>query len=162
MCLCFQSPNIVISLYVCVQCYFAVALISTFTYTHHGLDKESEIEVTQSCPTLCNPMDCSLPGSSVHGIFQAIVLEWIAISFCRGSSWPRDQTRVSRIVDRCCTVWASRAVVASVLAQMVKHPPSMRKTGAWSLGWEERTPWEEMDTKSYVKLTSFEILNHRN
>ena len=38
-------------------------------------------EVTQSCPTLCDPMDCSLPGSSVHGIFQAIVLEWIAISF---------------------------------------------------------------------------------
>ena len=48
MCLCFQSPNIVISLYVCVQCYFAVALISTFTYTHHGLDKESEIEVQKS------------------------------------------------------------------------------------------------------------------
>ena len=40
---------------------------------------ESESEVTQSCPTLCDPMDCSLPGSSVHGIFQAIVLEWIAI-----------------------------------------------------------------------------------
>ena len=42
--------------------------------------KESESEIAQSCPTLCNPMDCSLPGSSVHGIFQAIVLEWIAIS----------------------------------------------------------------------------------
>ena len=47
---------------------------------------ESESEVAQSCPTLCNPMDCSLPSSSVHGIFQAIVLEWIAISFSRGSS----------------------------------------------------------------------------
>ena len=43
-------------------------------------------EVAQSCLTLCHPMDCSLPGSSVHGIFQAIVLEWIAISFSRGSS----------------------------------------------------------------------------
>ena len=40
-------------------------------------------EVAQSCPTLCNPMACSLPGSSVHGIFQAIVLEWIAISFSK-------------------------------------------------------------------------------
>ena len=40
----------------------------------------------KSCPTLCNPMDCSLPGSSVHGIFQARVLEWVAISFSRGSS----------------------------------------------------------------------------
>ena len=57
-------------------------------------------EVAQLCLTLCTPMDCSLPGSSVHGIFQARVMEWIAISFSRGSSWPRNQTRVSRIVGR--------------------------------------------------------------
>ena len=56
-------------------------------------------------------MDCSLPGSSVHGIFQAIVLKWIAISFSRGSSWPRDRTQVSRIVDRRFTVWATREVM---------------------------------------------------
>ena len=62
-------------------------------------------KVAQSCPTLCDPMDCSLPGTSVHGIFQAIVLEWIAISFSRGSSQPRDQTRVSHIVDRHFTIW---------------------------------------------------------
>ena len=43
-------------------------------------------EVAQLCPSLCDPMDCSLLGSSVHGIFQAIVLEWIAISFSSGSS----------------------------------------------------------------------------
>ena len=49
-------------------------------------------EVTQSNPTLCNPMDYSLPGSSVHGIFQARVLEWVAISFSRGSSQPRDRS----------------------------------------------------------------------
>ena len=55
-------------------------------------------------------MDCSLPGSSDHGIFQAIVLEWIAIYFSRGSSWPRDQTQVSCIVDRRFTVWATREV----------------------------------------------------
>ena len=58
-----------------------------------------------------DPMDCSLPGASVHGIFQAIVLEWIAISFSRGSSQPRDQTRVSRIVDRHFTIWATREVI---------------------------------------------------
>ena len=46
----------------------------------------------QSCPTLCDPMDCSSPGSSVHGIFQARLLEWVATSFSRGSSWPRDCT----------------------------------------------------------------------
>ena len=56
------------------------------------------------------PLDCSLPGSSVHGIFQAIVLEWIAIYFSRGSSQPRDRTRVSRIVDTCFTIWGTREV----------------------------------------------------
>ena len=56
------------------------------------------------------PMDCSLPGSSVHGIFQAIVLKGIAISFSRGSSRPGDRTQVSHIVDRCFTVWAIREV----------------------------------------------------
>ena len=52
----------------------------------------------------------SLSGSSVHGIFQAIVLEWIAVSFSRGSSQPRDRTRVSHIVDRRFTIWATREV----------------------------------------------------
>ena len=51
-----------------------------------------ESEVAQSCPTLCNPMDYSPPGSSVHGILQARILEWVAISFSRGSSEPRSPT----------------------------------------------------------------------
>ena len=51
--------------------------------------------VTQWCPTLGNPMACSPPGSSVHRILQARILEWVVISFSRGSSWPRDQTQVS-------------------------------------------------------------------
>ena len=55
-------------------------------------------------------MDCSLPASSVHGISQAIVLEWIAISFSGGFSQPRDGTQVSHIVDRRFTVWATREV----------------------------------------------------
>ena len=59
-----------------------------------GLLLTSESEFAQLCPTLCDPMDCSLPGSSVHGIFQAIFLEWIAISFSKRSSQPRDQTQV--------------------------------------------------------------------
>ena len=56
---------------------------------------ESGSEITQLCPTLCDPMECSLPGSSVHGIFQARILEWVAISFSRASFRPSDQTRVS-------------------------------------------------------------------
>ena len=70
--------------------------------------KKGESEVSQSCPTLSDPMDCSLPGFSVHGIFQARVLEWAVISFSRGSSQLRDQTQVSHIVGRCFTVWATR------------------------------------------------------
>ena len=66
---------------------------------------KSESEVAQSCPTLSDPMDCSLPGSSIHGIFQARVLEYGAISFSRGSSQPRDQTRVSHTAGRCFTMW---------------------------------------------------------
>ena len=53
--------------------------------------------VAQSCPILCDPMDCRFPGSSVHGIFQARILEWFAISYSRASSWPRDQTHISPI-----------------------------------------------------------------
>ena len=63
--------------------------------------------VTQSCPTLCDPMDCRLPGSSFHGILQARVLEWVAISFSRGYSQPRDWTQVSHIVCRFFTSWAT-------------------------------------------------------
>ena len=69
-------------------------------------------KLIQSCPTLydlrdhesCDPMDCSLPGSSVHGILQARVLEGVAISFSRESSQAKDQTQVSHIVDRRLTV----------------------------------------------------------
>ena len=57
------------------------------------------MKVAQSCPTLCDPMDCSLPGSFVHGILQAKMLEWVAIPFSRGSSQPRDQTQVSLQTD---------------------------------------------------------------
>ena len=57
-------------------------------------------------------MDCSLPGSSVHGISQARILEWIVISFSRGSSWPRNQTWVSCIEGRFFTVWATRESIA--------------------------------------------------
>ena len=68
--------------------------------------------VTQSYPTLCDPMDCSPPGSSVHGILQARILEWVAISFSRGSSQPRDRTQVSHIAGRCFNLWATRKDLA--------------------------------------------------
>ena len=52
----------------------------------------------QSCPTLCDPLDCSWPGSSDHGIFRAQILEWVTISFSKGSSQPRDGTQVSGLL----------------------------------------------------------------
>ena len=64
--------------------------------------------VAQSCPTACNPMDSSLPGSSAHGILQARILECVVISFSRGSSQSRDQTQVSSIVGIFFTIWATR------------------------------------------------------
>ena len=62
--------------------------------------------VTQPCLALCNPKDCSPPGSSVHEILQTRILLWVAISFSRGSSQPRDQTRVSSTASRFFTIWA--------------------------------------------------------
>ena len=56
--------------------------------------------VPESCLTLCNPMDCSPPGSSLHGISQARILEWVVTTFSRGSSWPRDWTRISWIAGK--------------------------------------------------------------
>ena len=75
-----------------------------------SLKSETENEVSQSCPTLCDLTDCNLPGSSIRGIFQARILEWVAISFSRGFSKTRDWTWVSRIVDRCFTIWATKEV----------------------------------------------------
>ena len=60
------------------------------------------------CLTLCDPVDCSPPGSSVHRISQAKILEWVATSFSRGSSWPRNWTWVSGIAGRFFTIWATR------------------------------------------------------
>ena len=60
-----------------------------------GEEEKVKVLVAQLCLTLCNPMDCSLPGSSVHGILQARILKWFAIPFSRGSSWPRDETWLS-------------------------------------------------------------------
>ena len=65
-----------------------------------GFPQPCTSKVVQSCPTLCYPRDCSLRGSSIHGIFQERILEWVAISFSRGFSWPRDWTRVSSIASR--------------------------------------------------------------
>ena len=74
---------------------------SHFGYLPAGYFRpKKESEVSQSCLTLCNPMDCSLPGSSIHGILQARILEWVAIPFSRRFYRPRDWTQVSLMAGR--------------------------------------------------------------
>ena len=67
-----------------------------------------KVKVAQSSPTLCDPMDDTPQCSSVYGLLQVIILEWVAISFSRGSSWPRNWTQVSCITGRFFTMWATR------------------------------------------------------
>ena len=73
-----------------------------------GKKKKVEVLVTQSCPILCNPIDCSPPGSSIHGISQARILEWVAVPFSSGSSQPRDRTWASPLQADSLLVWATR------------------------------------------------------
>ena len=75
-----------------------------------SIENCSEVKVAQLCPTLCEPMDYT-----VHGILQARILEWVAFSFSRGSSQPRDRTQVSCIVGRFFTSWATREALFSVV-----------------------------------------------
>ena len=71
--------------------------------------KKMKVKSLSSVQLFVTPRtDCSLPGSSIHGIFQAGILEWVAISFSRGTSWHRDWTQASHVIGRCFTVWATR------------------------------------------------------
>ena len=76
-----------------------------------------KVLAAQFCPSLCDPIDCSLPGSSVHGILQTRILEWVAIPFSRGSSWPRDRSWVSYIAGRFFTIWATREAKVEVFLE---------------------------------------------
>ena len=112
-----------------------------------------KVLVTKLCPTLLTPMDCSLPGSSVHGIFQARILEWVAISFSRGSYWPRVWTQVSCIAGRFFTIWATREAPRSPrsdsllclsllepMASRFSHSASNR-AGKYSFKWLFKLQW---------------------
>ena len=72
-------------------------IVKTYVRKNMCMRASVHAKSLQSCPTLCDPMDCSPPGSSVHGILQARTLEWVAMTSSRGSSWPRDWTQVSCI-----------------------------------------------------------------
>jgi len=75
--------------------------------------------VAKLCPTLCNPIDCSLPGFSVRGIFQIRTLEWVAISCSRGSSWTRDHTHIFCIGRQILYCWATREALRGIQKSQV-------------------------------------------
>ena len=87
--LCIVCPGWVLS------CYRALAFIFCLRTSLSSLCLHAQS--LPSCPTLCNTMDCSLPGSSVHGILQARIQKWVAIFYPRGFPWPRDWTHVSYV-----------------------------------------------------------------
>ena len=95
---------------------------------------EVKMLVTQSCPTLCNPMDCSPPGFSVHGILQARILEWVAISFFRESFQSSDQIRVSCIAGGFFTIWATREDPVYYLILFENHCYNYAELPIWHLG----------------------------
>ena len=146
-----------------LPCVLAVLLLSM-----NYLQGESQSEVTQSCPTLCNPMDWSLPGSSAHGIFQAIVLEWIAISFSRGSSRPRDRAQVSLIVDRRFTVWATgkswcpqQTGAHSNSPQQTEGRPERVSVGRWQCQLQRLNKSTSCAQGNIFKCTYYLTIYHR-
>ena len=99
------------------------------------------------CLTLCDPGDCSPLGSSVHGIFQARILEWVAISFSRGYSQPRDWTQVPGIAGRCFDLWATREGISwtNVVSKSI--------TGLIHRHWKSLVP--QINWKIVIKWCSF-------
>ena len=97
---------------------------------------------------LCNSTDCSLPGSSIHGTFQARVLEWIAISFSRRSYRPRDQTQVSHIVGRHFTVWVT---VHGILGARIREWVA----GPFSRGSSQPRDWTQLSVIAGWFFTSW-------
>ena len=109
------KPNICTDVHIYVHTeYIGMAQIEL-----HYFFKSAAAKSLQSCPTLCNFMDCSLPGSSVHGISQAGILKWVAISFSRGSSRPRDWTCISCIDRRILDHWANQEARKSYEAPII-------------------------------------------
>ena len=103
-------------------------------------------EIAQLCPTLCDPVDHSLSGSSIHGILQARILEWVAISFSRGSSWPRDRAQVFHIGGRCFNLWATREALKKNSHQM-EDVNLMKQSSFQREGHTVHWSWDTPDTR---------------
>ena len=92
----------------------------------------------------CDSVDCSLPGSSVHGILQARILEWIAISFPRGSSWPRDRTWLSCTAGKRFTIWAIRESQGDLMLEA-------SAAILWSWGQKQENHWRLIQSSTFTE-----------
>ena len=108
------------------------------------------VTCAQSCPTLWNPIGCSLPGSSVYGIFQARILEWVIISASRGSSWPRDRTCVSYVFN-------ALSHQGSPIAYIRSHQ-SLSRVRLFATPWitARQASLSNTNSRSSLRLTSIE------
>ena len=118
------------------------------------------LKVTQMCLTLWEPMDCSPPGSSVHGISQAKILEWVAIPISRRSSQSRDQTWVSFIAGRFFTIWTTKEAPC----MLITCGRLLYSTGSptWSLWWPKEVecgPREAQEGKGIYTYISLWLIN---
>ena len=91
--------------------------------------------VTQLCPSLCDPMDCSPPGFSVHGILQVRILQWVVMPFSRGSSQSRDRTQVFHTAGGFFTIWATREDMTEPSKTARDGPPKGLQVNQCPYGW---------------------------
>ena len=119
-----------------------------------------QVLVTQSRPTPCNPMTCSLPGSSIYGIFQTRILKWVTISFSRGYSQPRDWIWVYCIAVRLFTTWALYQLTPNCLSKWLCHfafLPSVNGISCCSTCW----PAFDIDiVLDFIHLNRYVIVSH--
>ena len=119
--------------------------------------------ITQSYPTLCDPMDCSPQGSSVHRILQARILEWVVVLVSRGSSQPRDQTWVSCIASRFFTIWATKTMwkygedLSRQVSSKCKDTVVRRRPTCWG----KARPWWPEDSALKGKIVAEEARRYR-
>ena len=135
-------------------------------------EKKVKVLVAQSCLTLCDPIDCSPPGSSVRGILQARILEWVAIPFSRGSSQARGWTQVSCIAGRFFTIWAIAVMLppAQEQRQHIGESSTKRTAEKWSLTLTDHTQshgfmnflLDEMIPFSFLSLATGSIWQTRH
>ena len=144
--------NVFLNIY--YSLYITFPSLLAFEFSVKCVESESEKwKWSRSVMTLCDPMDCSLSSSSVHGIFHARALEWIAISFSRGASWPRNQTRVSHIAGRRFTIWATREAWASLIFLFSTYPSLSTKYFNITMSGSDSPFYKDIVNETLLRLS---------